>query len=113
MMFFHLMQKAKHVCLNRFKLSIGIMVYASTLLAVDDALLYNSCRFCHGERGETTYIGKVNPIKRLDQTALVSILEGYQKGEIDQFGLGTLMQAQVKHFTQEELVQLSMYITRF
>lgn len=89
------------------------MLLHVSLWSASNELLYNSCRFCHGEEGQTEYLGKVAPIKRLDKTTLIALLQGYQKGEIDQIGLGKLMQAQVKHFDDAQIEQLATYITSF
>ena len=60
-----------------------------------------------------TYLGKVEPIKRLDKTTLVTLLQSYKKGEIDQIGLGKLMQAQIANFSDADIEQLSAYIASF
>lgn len=83
------------------------------LWSASNEVLYNSCRFCHGEKGEVTYLGKVEPIKRLDKTSLIVLLQSYKKGEIDQMGLGKLMQAQIANFSDADIEQLSQYITSF
>jgi len=83
------------------------------LWSASNEVLYNSCRFCHGEKGEVTYLGKIEPIKRLDKTSLIVLLQSYKKGEIDQIGLGKLMQAQIANFSDADIEQLSQYITSF
>ena len=83
------------------------------LWSASNEVLYNSCRFCHGEKGEVNYLGKVEPIKRLDKPSLIILLQSYKKGEIDQIGLGKLMQAQIANFNDADIEQLSSYITSF
>ena len=83
------------------------------LWSASNEVLYNSCRFCHGEKGEVTYLEKVEPIKRLDKTSLIVLLQSYKKGEIDQIGLGKLMQAQIANFNDADIEQLSAYIASF
>lgn len=83
-----------------------------SLFGANNAVLYNSCRFCHGEKGETRYLDKIEPIKRLDKSSLIALLKEYQKGEIDQIGLGKLMQAQIANFNEAEIEQLADYIVR-
>lgn len=99
--------------LKNFSLLTLLALLQSNLFGVSDEVLYNSCRFCHGERGEVTYLGKVEPIKRLDKTALITLLNAYKEGNIDQIGLGKLMQAQIAKFNDAEIEQLSGYITTF
>ena len=96
-----------------FSLLALLGLLQSNLLSASNEVLYNSCRFCHGEKGEVTYLGKVEPIKRLDKTALVTLLQSYKKGEIDQIGLGKLMQAQIANFNDADIEQLSAYIASF
>jgi len=96
-----------------FSLLALLGLLQTNLLSASNEVLYNSCRFCHGEKGEVTYLGKVEPIKRLDKTALVTLLQSYKKGEIDQIGLGKLMQAQIANFNDANIEQLSAYIASF
>jgi len=96
-----------------FSLLALLGLLQTNLLSASNEVLYNSCRFCHGEKGEVTYLGKVEPIKRLDKTALVTLLQSYKKGEIDQIGLGKLMQAQIANFNDADIEQLSAYIASF
>lgn len=96
-----------------FSLLALLGLLQTNLLSASNEVLYNSCRFCHGEKGEMTYFGKVEPIKRLDKTALVTLLQSYKKGEIDQIGLGKLMQAQIANFNDADIEQLSAYIASF
>lgn len=96
-----------------FSLLALLGLLQTNLLSASNEVLYNSCRFCHGEKGEMTYLGKVEPIKRLDKTALVTLLQSYKKGEIDQIGLGKLMQAQIANFSDADIEQLSAYIASF
>ena len=96
-----------------FSLLALLGLLQTNLLSASNEVLYNSCRFCHGEQGEVTYLGKVEPIKRLDKTALATLLQSYKKGEIDQIGLGKLMQAQIANFNDADIEQLSAYIASF
>lgn len=96
-----------------FSLLALLGLLQTNLLSASNEVLYNSCRFCHGEKGEVTYLGKVEPIKRLDKTTLVTLLQSYKKGEIDQIGLGKLMQAQIANFNDADIEQLSAYIASF
>lgn len=96
-----------------FSLLALLGLLQTNLLSASNEVLYNSCRFCHGEKGEVTYFGKVEPIKRLDKTTLVTLLQSYKKGEIDQIGLGKLMQAQIANFNDADIEQLSTYIASF
>jgi len=99
--------------LKNFSLFALVGLLHINLWSASNEVLYNSCRFCHGEKGEVTYLGKVEPIKRLDKTSLIVLLQSYKKGEIDQMGLGKLMQAQIANFSDADIEQLSQYIASF
>lgn len=99
--------------LKNFSLFALVGLLHINLWSASNEVLYNSCRFCHGEKGEVTYLEKVEPIKRLDKTSLIVLLQSYKKGEIDQIGLGKLMQAQIANFSDADIEQLSQYITSF
>lgn len=99
--------------LKNFSLFALLGLLQVNLWSASNEVLYNSCRFCHGEKGEVTYLGKVEPIKRLDKTTLIALLQSYKKGEIDQIGLGKLMQAQIANFNDADIEQLSAYIASF
>ena len=81
--------------------------------AASNEALYNSCKFCHGMKGEILYLEKIQPINRLDKTSLIAILTGYKEGKIDQIGMGKMMQAQTKNFDPEHIEQLAEYIDSF
>lgn len=99
--------------LKSFSLFVLVGLLHVNLWSASNEVLYNSCRFCHGEKGEMNYLGKVEPIKRLDKPSLIILLQSYKKGEIDQIGLGKLMQAQIANFSDADIEQLSNYITSF
>lgn len=96
------------------KTFIGLSLLSGlSLQAASNEALYNSCKFCHGMKGEIVYLDKVQPINRLDKTSLIAILTGYQEGTIDQIGMGKLMQAQTKNFDAKHIEQLAQYIDSF
>lgn len=90
-----------------------LSILALNLFAVESKNLYNSCKFCHGKHGEKTYMNKVEPINRFSYDELHVILRAYKKGEIDQFGLGKLMQGQLKNLSEDNIEQVSKYIADF
>lgn len=94
---------------------IGALLVLSTLSlqGASNEALYNSCKFCHGMKGEVFYLEKVQPINRLDKASLIAILTGYKEGTIDQIGMGKMMQAQTKNFDPEHIEQLAEYIDSF
>lgn len=105
-----MVQKETPLFLRSFSLFCLLHV---TLWSASHEAMYNSCRFCHGEKGEVHYLEKVEPIKRLDKTSLVILLQGYKQGEINQMGLGKMMQAQIANFSESDIEALATYIAQF
>ncbi len=87
-----------------------LSILALNLFAVESKNLYNSCKFCHGKNGEKAYMNKVEPINRLSSQELVILLKAYKRGDVDQIGLGKLMQGQLKNLSEENIEQVSKYI---
>lgn len=103
------MKKETPLFLKSFKL-IGLLgILHVTLWGASNETMYNSCRFCHGER----YLEKIDPINRLDKDSLITLLQGYKQGSIDQIGLGKMMQAQIANFSENDIEALSTYIAQF
>lgn len=92
---------------------LTLLLLASSLVAVESKNLYNSCKFCHGKAGEKVYMNKIEPINRLSSQELVILLNAYKRGEVDQIGLGKLMQGQLKNLNEENIKQVSQYIADF
>ena len=107
------MQKETPLFSRSFSLACFLGVLHVTLWGASHETMYNSCRFCHGEKGELRYLGKVELINRLDKTSLVILLQGYKQGEINQMGLGKMMQAQIANFTESDIEALAAYIAQF
>lgn len=106
------MQKGTPLFLKNFSLFLLSGLLHVNLWGANNEAMYNSCRFCHGEKGELPYLGKVEPINRLDKTSLVILLQGYKQGTIDQMGLGKMMQAQIANFSESDIEALATYITQ-
>lgn len=106
------MPKETPLFLKNFSLFLLLGLLHVSLWGSNNEAMYHSCRFCHGERGELTYLGKVEPINRLDKTSLVILLQGYKQGTIDQMGLGKMMQAQIANFSESDIEVLATYITQ-
>ncbi len=58
--------------------------------------LYKKCQVCHGVNAEKVYAGKVPALIDLDKESLISKLQEYKDGTLNNFGMGPVMQAQAK-----------------
>jgi len=74
------------------------------------SVLYTSCKFCHGFKGEKIYNKEIPAINNLDKEALISILNLYKKGELDTYGYGGIMKMQMTNIPVKLIPILAKYI---
>jgi cytochrome c len=76
----------------------------------EGAVLYSSCKFCHGIKAEKIYVNKVPSIKNIDLNTLEIKLKLYKKGSIDEYGYGPIMKQQMKNIPDDKISVLAKYI---
>ena len=91
-------------------LTILLFISLSVFAKNEGPILYNSCKFCHGLQAEKTYIDAIPPINNLDKSALISLLELYKKGELDNYGYGAIMKMQMKNIPENLIPTLAKHI---
>ena len=74
--------------------------------------LYKKCAGCHGENGEKSALGKSDPIGGKEKEVLTTLLMGYKYGELNQYGMGGVMEAQLINLSDDEIEQLAEYISK-
>jgi cytochrome c553 len=84
----------------------------NTTQKVDALELYKKCAGCHGSDGKTKALNKSPVIAGADLNTTLTKLQAYQKGELDNSGMGRLMTTQVDGLSLEELTALSKYIAK-
>lgn len=72
--------------------------------------LYKSCAGCHGENGETAALGQSKIIAGQDSNLTIKQLTAYKEGELNQYGLGNIMQLQLSTYDEEDIEALAQYI---
>jgi len=88
------------------------MLFAgSTLLMADGAALFAKCAGCHGQKGEKPALGKSAVIQGMDEAKLEELIKGYKAGTLNQHGMGTLMNGQVKSMSDEDIKAVATYIS--
>jgi cytochrome c553 len=92
------------------KIAIAMLFAGSTLLMADGAALYAKCAGCHGQKGEKAALGKSAIITGQDAAKTVEQLNGYKAGTLNQHGMGTLMNGQVKSMSDAEIKEVADYI---
>lgn len=92
------------------KIAIAMLFAGSTLLMADGAALFAKCAGCHGQKGEKAALGKSAVIQGMDAAKLEELIKGYKAGTLNQHGMGTLMNGQVKSMSDEDIKAVSEYI---
>ena len=81
-----------------------------SLSMADGADLYKNCFGCHGEQGEKKALNKPAIIGGQEVEESLKQLIAYKNGELNQYGLGNIMQVQLSSLDEEELKELAEYI---
>lgn len=88
-----------------------LSLFSLSLFSMNEGeVLYSSCKFCHGDKGDKKYINIVPSIKALDLKTLELKLKLYKIGSIDEYGFGPIMKQQMQNIPDEKISKLSKYI---
>lgn len=91
------------------KQMILIVAMAATLTQAFANPLYNSCKGCHGMKGEKVAMGKSKVISSMKSEEIVKALTGYKDGTYGG-ALKTMMKGQAMRLTAKDIKTLSEYI---
>jgi cytochrome c553 len=80
--------------------------------AIDGKALYAKCQGCHGAKGTNKALNKSAPIAGWDVNKLVKVMSEYKNKSRNVYGMGSVMQAQVKTLSEEEMKALADYISK-
>ncbi len=80
--------------------------------AVDAASLYAKCSGCHGPKADRKAMGKTEIISKWDAKKIEDALKGYRANKRNVYKLGTIMNAQAKNLSDEEIKALAEYISK-
>jgi len=72
--------------------------------------LYKTCAGCHGEHGELSALGQSKIIAGQESNLTIKELTAYKEGELNQYGLGNIMQLQLESIDEEDIQELAEYI---
>lgn len=93
------------------KFILTLFILVSSLFSMEEgAILYSSCKFCHGLKAQMIYVDKVPSIKDIDLETLELKLKLYKEGSIDEYGYGPIMQQQMKNIPDNKISVLAKYI---
>ena len=86
-------------------------IFITSLFSIEEgAVLYASCKFCHGVKAQMIYVNKIPSIKDMDLETLELKLKLYKEGSIDAYGYGPIMKQQMKNISDEKISVLAKYI---
>jgi len=90
---------------------IFLAILVATTLFADTQELYKNCAGCHGENGETTALGQSKIITGQESILTIKQLTAYKNGELNQYGLGNIMQLQLSSLNETDIEELATYIS--
>lgn len=93
---------------------INIFFVSNSFALKDGKTLYKKCRGCHGINGKHIPFERINGvIGGRDKVELEMIINSIRDGNYKEHKINNIMQKVVKKFTNEEVVIISEYISRF
>lgn len=90
-----------------------VILFTVTTLALlaNSQELYKNCAGCHGENGETSALGQSEKIGGQESNLTIKELTAYKHGELNQYGLGNIMQLQLTALDNDDIEALAEYIS--
>lgn len=73
---------------------------------------FKKCAACHGSDGSKQALGKSDVIRGMTKDFVFESLKGYKAGTLNRHAMGPMMKSQVSAYSEEELEQLSEYISK-
>jgi len=89
---------------------ILLPILMSVALFANSEELYKNCAGCHGEQGETSALGQSKVIAGQESNLTIKELTAYKDGELNQYGLGNIMQLQLEALDEDDIQKLAEYI---
>ena len=90
------------------KISLAILATLSLLASSEE--LYKNCAGCHGENGELAALGQSKIITSQESNLTIKQLTAYKNAELNQYGLGNIMQLQLTALGEDDIEKLATYI---
>jgi len=90
------------------KIILSILMTMALIASSEE--LYKNCAGCHGEQGETSALGQSKVIAGQENNLTIKELTAYKNGELNQYGLGNIMQLQLEALDEDDIRELAEYI---
>jgi cytochrome c553 len=88
------------------------LIFISSLSMANGQELYKLCSVCHGETGKLQALHKSALIQGQESNKTIKQLTAYKNGELDQYGLGNIMNMQIQTLSEEDIQELAEYIAQ-
>jgi len=89
---------------------IILSVLMTMALLANSEELYKNCAGCHGDQGETSALGQSKVIAGQESNLTIKELTAYKNGELNQYGLGNIMQLQLEILDEDDIQELAAFI---
>ncbi len=93
------------------KILLTLLITFTTQATADGQSLYKNCAGCHGDNGKTQALQLSGLIAGQDKEKSILQLTAYKNGELNKYGLGNIMKMQVATLSDEDISELSEYIS--
>jgi len=90
------------------KILLSILMTIALLATSEE--IYKNCAGCHGEQGESSALGESKIIAGQESNLTIKELTAYKDGELNQYGLGNIMQLQLEALDEDDIQKLAEYI---
>ncbi|MCK9454892.1 c-type cytochrome [Sulfurimonas sp.] len=90
-----------------------LLILISIATVASATQLFDKCAACHGKNGQRHSQNLTKSIAGMDKKEITTILKEYRAGTRDIYGLGSMMWGQTKRLSDEDIKELSTYISSF
>ncbi|KIM04215.1 MAG: hypothetical protein KN64_08445 [Sulfurovum sp. AS07-7] len=95
------------------KVFISTVFLATSLLYASGASIYSGkCASCHGVHGEKSALDRSKPIAGQNPSLTTKQIQAYKNGSLNQYGMGATMKNMVKSLNDNEITEVSNFISK-
>ncbi len=105
-----MLQKLTILLTKEYLMKTLFTILMTLSLLISSEELYKNCAGCHGENGEIAALGVSKTITAQESNLTIKQLTAYKNGELNQYGLGNIMQLQLTQVNEDEIKALANYI---
>jgi len=87
-------------------------VSISSSYNIEGKEIWQTCKGCHGEKGDVKALGRSEAIAGRDRETTIYQLKEYKIGALDQYGMGGVMKGQVAKLSNKDIESVATYIEK-